>query len=597
MQHLNNHVKIGKDALSAFERVSGMIGMNVAPQLTNGLHAMSDAFKAVSGSSKLGIGSIGAMAAGASAAFVLWKMAIDDVRESLAQIEKENEAKLKAGSAEKYAKAVRSTLKDKINRELALGNIEEGQAKTLKTNVAFLAGATVEEVDKKYKDFLETVFSSAKKKRIEDSENIQAFESFIADKKVELLSGFEKEREQARRESDKFLIEASKQADKIDAARTMDDFSPTAQSIANETASKMLQVKLAEIDRKEAEEKAKIEKEAHEEYLKFIQEEQRAQMFKDEALLREVEHLERLREIERDRQLQQISNNPFITDAEKYRQSKAAGADMSGSVDPDSFSQNMSAGLVQLQNQFGTFSQASAGFVTNGLGTAIQGVGDGIMGLIDRTKTWSQVWVGVLRQMAASALQFMTQQTAMFILNKGKQLAIHVATESGMTAATLAKSALRIFAGLKEAGVWVVKTAVKAASSVADIPYVGWALALAALAGVIAAGKSAIDGAREKGGPVSSGSTYLVGEKGPELFTAGASGQIFSADKTAQMLSGASMMSQGRDGASINVPEPRVEIHYVNTEAQVRRIMESSVGKKIVVKHIDGSRGELGMNT
>lgn len=47
-------------------------------------------------------------------------------------------------------------------------------------------------------------------------------------------------------------------------------------------------------------------------------------------------------------------------------------------------------------------------------------------------------------------------------------------------------------------------------------------------AGLIAA--QTIAGAREMGGPVSGGKTYLVGEKGPELFTAGASGQITSND-------------------------------------------------------------------
>ncbi|MDT8372129.1 MAG: phage tail tape measure protein, partial [Gammaproteobacteria bacterium] len=35
-----------------------------------------------------------------------------------------------------------------------------------------------------------------------------------------------------------------------------------------------------------------------------------------------------------------------------------------------------------------------------------------------------------------------------------------------------------------------------------------------------------LSGARADGGPVSSGKTYLVGERGPELFTPSSSGQI-----------------------------------------------------------------------
>ncbi|QYJ00746.1 phage tail length tape measure family protein [Thalassovita mediterranea] len=40
--------------------------------------------------------------------------------------------------------------------------------------------------------------------------------------------------------------------------------------------------------------------------------------------------------------------------------------------------------------------------------------------------------------------------------------------------------------------------------------------------------RTTLSGAREMGGPVYGGGTYLVGEKGPELFTPGASGQITS---------------------------------------------------------------------
>lgn len=46
------------------------------------------------------------------------------------------------------------------------------------------------------------------------------------------------------------------------------------------------------------------------------------------------------------------------------------------------------------------------------------------------------------------------------------------------------------------------------------------------LSGVVNFGKSLIDGARASGGPVGAGKTYLVGERGPELFTPPSSGNI-----------------------------------------------------------------------
>lgn len=47
-----------------------------------------------------------------------------------------------------------------------------------------------------------------------------------------------------------------------------------------------------------------------------------------------------------------------------------------------------------------------------------------------------------------------------------------------------------------------------------------------------------LSGAREMGGPVYSGGTYLVGEKGPELFTPGATGQITSNANLQKAMSG-----------------------------------------------------------
>ncbi|MCK0197752.1 hypothetical protein MWN34_12600 [Ancylobacter sp. 6x-1] len=49
------------------------------------------------------------------------------------------------------------------------------------------------------------------------------------------------------------------------------------------------------------------------------------------------------------------------------------------------------------------------------------------------------------------------------------------------------------------------------------------------------AGGTPVDGARARGGPVGGGGSYIVGERGPELFTPSRSGYVHSAGKTAQM--------------------------------------------------------------
>ncbi|HII3728066.1 TPA: phage tail length tape measure family protein, partial [Pasteurella multocida] len=49
-----------------------------------------------------------------------------------------------------------------------------------------------------------------------------------------------------------------------------------------------------------------------------------------------------------------------------------------------------------------------------------------------------------------------------------------------------------------------------------------------------------LSGARAMGGPVGGGRAYLVGEKGPEIFVPGASGQITSNENLNKALGGGS---------------------------------------------------------
>ena len=119
----------------------------------------------------------------------------------------------------------------------------------------------------------------------------------------------------------------------------------------------------------------------------------------------------------------------------------------------------------------------------------------------------------------------------------------------------------------------------------------GWALAIAAFAGVVAMIATASSAARrEFGGPVTAGQPYIVGEKRPELFVPNQSGYILPSVPDG--------LHQGAGGQqSVNVEAAPVNVVVVNNEAQLKRFLESKAGERIVVKHITGSRGELGMNT
>lgn len=55
-------------------------------------------------------------------------------------------------------------------------------------------------------------------------------------------------------------------------------------------------------------------------------------------------------------------------------------------------------------------------------------------------------------------------------------------------------------------------------------------------------------------GPVRRGSTYLVGEEGPELFRAPQSGRIIPAGRTAAMLAAAAMVPTAAAASPVSAP-------------------------------------------
>jgi GH24 family phage-related lysozyme (muramidase) len=87
-------------------------------------------------------------------------------------------------------------------------------------------------------------------------------------------------------------------------------------------------------------------------------------------------------------------------------------------------------------------------------------------------------------------------------------------------------------------------------------------------------------GARAGGGPVSGGSSYLVGEQGPELFVPGVSGSIMPASDTKEALKPSGQMMSSEDGnAEITYSGPVLRFNeqdYVS-KGDIPKIIRSSV--------------------
>lgn len=99
------------------------------------------------------------------------------------------------------------------------------------------------------------------------------------------------------------------------------------------------------------------------------------------------------------------------------------------------------------------------------------------------------------------------------------------------------------------------------------------------LGGMKLFGTPLIAGARAEGGPVSSGSSYLVGEQGPELFIPGVSGSILPNKQTAEVLKPAGDYGLGEPQpleVSYNGPQYVIRDEEYVRKADVNKIIKAS---------------------
>jgi phage-related minor tail protein len=90
---------------------------------------------------------------------------------------------------------------------------------------------------------------------------------------------------------------------------------------------------------------------------------------------------------------------------------------------------------------------------------------------------------------------------------------------------------------------------------------------------------SAFGGARANGGPVSSGQTYMVGERGPELFVPGRSGTIVANDK----------MGGGNTNVVVNVDAKGSSVEGDEQGAnQLGRVISAAVQSELIKQQRPG---------
>jgi len=146
------------------------------------------------------------------------------------------------------------------------------------------------------------------------------------------------------------------------------------------------------------------------------------------------------------------------------------------------------------------------------------GIGDAVATAVLEQKNFGDLARAVARGAVQSVISGLVEigirKTAEFALEKSQQAAALTAQAAATSATVASNTAIAASAAPAAA-------ATSIATAGTNIP-----IALAGIAAVAALSASLFSGARERGGPVQPGRTFLVGERGPELFTPNASGNI-----------------------------------------------------------------------
>jgi hypothetical protein len=183
-----------------------------------------------------------------------------------------------------------------------------------------------------------------------------------------------------------------------------------------------------------------------------------------------------------------------------------------------SMGEGLDAGAADWVSSLGSQGEQVAAAMQSTIGASVSAISDGIYGWITGTQSFGDV----LQNLGATILQTLLQT----IVQMGVQWVITgVIGKTVMMGLSALGSVLRtketgetIAAESAKAPVLAANAATASAGSFGMSAVIGIALLIALMA--------AFAGGREKGGPVQAGSTYLVGEKRPELFVPNTSGTI-----------------------------------------------------------------------
>lgn len=152
----------------------------------------------------------------------------------------------------------------------------------------------------------------------------------------------------------------------------------------------------------------------------------------------------------------------------------------------------------------------------------LQGIKDQVADLTDLGSRMGSTFASAFAEMAVSGATFTEKLIAIMqlLIQTLAQVILKIVEKMAITNAEMTLDA--------EAA------AIKSAKSAADIPGIGWLIAIPTAAAVLS-GLLGLISARAEGGPVGARTPYLVGERGPELFVPNTNGGIVPNNRLGQM--------------------------------------------------------------
>jgi hypothetical protein len=267
---------------------------------------------------------------------------------------------------------------------------------------------------------------------------------------------------------------------------------------------------------------------------------------------------------------------------------------------PFGFRENMLANLETVRKQFDDTGKMIADTLNNTIGTAVNSISQQFTQLILGAQTWGQTLKNIGLSIVTELIQSIIRMGIMWVLQHTIMKGASIALETTRTVAAVAGSKARAVAVLGENQAQAVLVAAQAASSVASIPYVGWALAASAFASMLAT----ITAANVVAGVANMGFSEggYTGNGGTGAVAGVVHGREFVFSAPAVETVGLGNLQAMHDsavrggGGGAAAAGGGVKIGFINSAAERREFMRTDPEmRKILIDIVTGAKQEIGV--